>query len=187
MNKRSVDDLFILLMAFEFASEAHKNQKRKFTNEPYMIHVEETSHLLLEETKGESNTEDFIAALLHDVVEDTPISLNEVGRHFGGEVMALVKELTNDREAITKEGKKEYLSKKINSMTERALTIKLCDRLSNVISLEKPNIPKEFIKRYVEETQYILDGIDRELNKPQGKLTSRIEKMLIFLRLKNSL
>ena len=180
MNKR-------LVMAFEFASEAHKNQKRKFTDEPYMVHVEETSHLLLEETKGESDTEDFIAAILHDVVEDTPISLSEIGRHFGGEVMALVDELTNDREAIAKEGKKEYLSKKLNLMTERAFTIKLCDRLSNVISLEKPNIPKEFIKRYVEETQYMLDSVSRELNESQNKLTSRIKKMLVFLRLKNNL
>ena len=169
--------------AFDFAKKAHQDQKRKFTGEPYTIHLEETVQLLWEATKGQAAVDDYVAAILHDVVEDTPISLNEIGRNFGGIVMNLVSELTND--VLKKEllGKKIYLTEKLNMMSDRALTIKLCDRLSNISGLDDNRIPNDFVVLYVKQTQYILDNLNHNLDNIQENLTERIGSMLVFLKL----
>jgi len=69
--------------AWAFASEHHTGQERKFTEEPYVTHLEGTARLLWEANSENAASEDYTAALLHDVVEDTPVTLEEVGRHFG--------------------------------------------------------------------------------------------------------
>ena len=167
--------------AHEFAIAAHGDQERKFTGATYTSHIEETAQLVWEVTDGKAETDDYIAAILHDVVEDTDVSLNEVGRHFGKVVMDLVEELTIDPIQKKLEGKKPYLSKKMNTMSSRALTIKLCDRLSNVVGLEYEVIPKDFVKWYVKETAYLLDNLTRSLNDDQEYLINRIRKMLMYL------
>jgi GTP pyrophosphokinase len=172
-----------LKKAHEFAKAAHGSQKRKFTGEPYLTHLEETAQTLWEVTDGRANKNEYIAALLHDVVEDTPITLKKVGQEFGLEVMNLVEELTIDQEQKEKEGKKLYLSRKINIMTEKAFTIKLCDRFRNLIGLENRTVPKKFVRWYVKETQYLIDNLNRELTNTQTELLNKINKTLIFLRL----
>ena len=92
-------------------------------------------------------------------------------------------ELTTDVEAKYAEGKAVYLTKKINNMSKRALTIKLCDRLSNVVGLDDKKITLDFIKHYVKETNYIIKHIDREVSEVQQILISRIKAMLLYLEL----
>ena len=169
--------------AHEFAGAAHLGQERKFTGAPYTVHLEETAQLLWEVTDGKAETNDYVAAILHDTVEDTDVTLEEIGKEFGGEVMDLVSELTIDQELKEKEGKKPYLARRLNEMSSRALTIKLCDRFSNVAGLEDKRIPRDFVKWYVRETQYILENLTCELNADQKYLTYKICKMLIYLRL----
>ncbi len=176
-----------LQVAHKFAATAHEGQERKYTKEPYMVHPEETAQLLWEATDGQADLEEYIAALCHDVVEDTSISIEEIGREFGGKVMELVRELTTNDINKKLEGKKVYLTRKMNAMSESAFTIKLCDRLSNVVGLEDKRHPKKFVIWYVTETQYILEHLDREMNETQTHLTKRIEKMLMFLRLNRNL
>lgn len=176
-----------LQIAHKFATAAHEGQNRKYTKEPYIVHPEEVAQILWEATEGEAEIDEYIAALLHDVVEDTPISIKEIGRKFGGKVMSLVSELTNDEIKKKAEGKKIYMVRIMNLMSESALTIKLCDRLSNIVGLDNKSHPKKFVKWYVTETQYILEHLDREMNETQTYLTKRIEKMLLFLRLNRNL
>lgn len=169
--------------AHAFARGAHKEQTRKFTGEPYLTHLEETAQLLWEATEGNADTDEYIAAILHDTVEDTDATLEEVGQEFGGCVMSLVDELTSDERAKKIEGKKFYLTRKINGMSESAFLIKLCDRFSNVSGLMDKRIPTDFVRWYVKETQYILEHLDRQLTETQENLTKKIGRMLIYLKL----
>jgi len=176
-----------LKKAHEFAINAHGAQKRKFIDVDYIIHLEETAQLLWETTNGEASYEEYVAALLHDTVEDTEVTLRDIGRNFGKVVMDLVSELTIDEDEKNMEGKKSYLVRVINNMTEKAFTIKLCDRFNNVAGLTDKRIPKDFVKWYVKETQYILEHLDREITEAQAYMLNRIEKMLILLRLERGL
>ena len=176
-----------LKKAHDFAVIAHGDQKRKFIGEPYLIHLEETARLLWEATEGQATTDAYIAAILHDTVEDTATKIEDIGINFGGVVMGFVLELTNNDAEKEAEGKRYYLARKMNAMSETALTIKLCDRLHNVVSLNDSRVPKKFISKYVKETHYILEHLNRKLNESQKNLTKKIEKMLVFLKLNRSL
>ena len=171
-----------LKMAYEFAKVAHGDQKRKFVGVPYITHLDETAQLLWDATNGLASNSEYIAAILHDVVEDTDITLEEIGQHFGKEVADLVDELTIDQVEKEKEGKKKYLARKLNTMSEKALNIKLCDRLSNVVSLENKEVPDDFVKWYIKETAYILDNLDRDLNSIQLNLITKLNSMITYLK-----
>jgi len=176
-----------LKLAHDFAMERHGDQKRKFTNRPYVGHLEETAQLLWEATDGKASDNEYIAAIFHDILENTSTTPEELGKNWGGEVMDMVVEISNDGAQIAIYGKAVYLSKKINSMSNKTFTIKLCDRLSNVVGLDDVAIPDHFVSRYVKETQYILENLDREINDIQKYLIERIANMLVFLRLKRNL
>lgn len=166
--------------AHKFAKEKHKDQKRKFTGKPYLTHLENTANLLWMANKDAKN-EDFVAALLHDVVEDTSTTFKEVDQNFGREVMNLVAELTNNKNYV--EGKEVYLTKKINKMSKRAFTIKLCDRLDNITGLDGINVPSDFKTRYIDETKYIITNLDRKINGIQKYLLHKIKSTLLYLEL----
>jgi len=168
--------------AHNFAKEKHKNQKRKFTGKDYLTHLENTANLVWS-VYEDAETDMFVAALLHDVVEDTSTTLKEIGQNFGQKVMNLVEELTTDENEKNTLGKAVYLTKKINDMSESAFTIKLCDRLDNVMDLNDINVPLEFVTRYTEETKYIISHINREINDIQQELIKRIKSMLLYLEL----
>lgn len=173
----------ILTAARRFAAERHAEQKRKFTDEPYVTHLEGTARLLWE-AKTDAASEDYAAALLHDVVEDTPTTLEEVGRSFGVVVMSLVGELTVNKELKEQMGKKSYMSMSVNTMTSRAFTIKLCDRLHNITTLLDRRVPKSFTKWYWVETNYILDNLNRNVNDEQKRLVKRMRSTLSAIKRK---
>ena len=174
-------------MAHDFIVERHGDEKRKFTNIPYIVHLEETAQLLWEATDGKASDDEYISALFHDLLENTSTTPEEIGQNYGGEVMNIVMEVTNDNAQIAVEGKAVYLAKKINAMSNKAFSLKLCDRLSNVVGLQENCIPNSFVDQYVKETQYIIEHIDREMNEIQRYLVERITIVLLFLRLKRNL
>jgi (p)ppGpp synthase/HD superfamily hydrolase len=171
----------MILKARRFAEKYHAGQKRKFIDEPYMSHLEGTARLLQESTLSAAS-EDYAAAILHDVVEDTPATLEDVSRHFGAEVMSLVGELTVDKELKEQMGKKAYMSMSINNMTSRAFTIKLCDRLHNITGLLDKRIPRKFVKWYWVDTNYILDNLNRKFNDDQKRLVQRMYTTLLAIK-----
>jgi hypothetical protein len=177
----------ILQIAHKFAEKKYGDYKIKFTNRPYLRHLEETAQLLWEYTDGKAPYDEYIAAIFHDIVENTSTTLDEVGKNFGGKTMGIVIELTNNNMQMETEGRDFYLAKKINNLTEEAFTIKLCSKLSNVIELENITIPNYFIANHIKHTQYIFEQLNRTLNDSQQSLVSRIESMLMFLRLKRNL
>ncbi len=176
-----------LKLAHEFVKSYHHDHKRKFTGDPYISHLEETAQLLWEATNGQADKDDYIAALCHDVVEYASEAKAELGRLFGMGPMSIVSELTNEEEQLKLLGKAVYLSQKINAMSDRAFTIKLCDRLSNVMGLNDHRIPNVFVVKYIDETDYIIRKLNRVITEPQQYLINRITSMLMFLKIDRSL
>ena len=90
------DEIESLERALLFAKDAHKGQKRA-TGEPYIIHPIAVCEILM---NYQADHTTLIAALLHDVVEDTSVTLPEIGDSFGSEVALIVEGLTKEKKGI---------------------------------------------------------------------------------------
>ena len=131
-------DISMIQKAYEVAREAHKDQKRK-SGEPYIIHPLCVSIILAD---LELDKETIVAGLLHDAVEDTWMTTEEVTKEFGEEVSLLV-------DGVTKLGQLNYSADKVELQAEnlrkmflamakdiRVIMIKLADRLHNMRTLQ---------------------------------------------------
>ena len=119
--------------AYRMANDAHKDARRR-SGEPYICHPLAVARLVLDLGM---DTESIAAALLHDVVEDTPITIEEVKSAFGAEVALLVDgvtKLTKIQFSSIEEQQAENLRKMLLAMSQdvRVMIIKLCDRLHNM-------------------------------------------------------
>lgn len=128
-------DFDMIRLAYDFAKHAHEGQFRK-SGEPYIVHPLAAAHILAEMRIDPTI---IIATLLHDVPEDTPVTLEEVEENFGEEIASLVR-------GITKLGKLKYrgveryienLRKMFVAMAEdiRVMIIKFADRMHNLQTL----------------------------------------------------
>lgn len=123
-------DREFILRAYEIAARAHDGQLRK-SGEPYITHPVAVAEILSELGM---NTATIIAALLHDTVEDTPYSLDQLRTDFGGEIADLVDGVTKlDRVVYGPDAEAETVRKMVIAMSRdiRVLVIKLADRLHN--------------------------------------------------------
>ena len=140
-------DLSMIEKAYQVAAEAHKDQKRK-SGEPYIIHPLCVGIILAD---LEMDKETIAAGLLHDVVEDTVMTYDEIKEEFGEEVAQLV-------DGVTKLGQLSYSADKVEVQAEnlrkmflamakdiRVIIIKLADRLHNMRTLKymRPEKQKE--------------------------------------------
>lgn len=153
MSKRvSAEDVRRIKAAYELAAEAHKNQKRK-TGEPYIIHPIAVARIVAVEFQLGANP--VIAAFLHDVVEDTPYTIEDIRNRFGDDVAFLVG-------VVTKKKKERYdTSKQVDNFRQilasvqydvRALLLKLADRLHNMRTLDSMRPDKQM--KIAGETDY---------------------------------
>lgn len=145
-------DSNLLLSAFDFSFEAHKDQLRK-SGAPYFEHCFEVAKILIE-LKMDSTT--VASGLLHDVAEDTGVTIEEVEEKFGHEVALLVDGVTKISELkfdSLVERQAENFRKMIISMVKdiRVILIKFADRLHNMRTLEY--LPKKKQKRIAIETR----------------------------------
>lgn len=129
-------DLSKIVSAYEKAEHFHHDQKRE-SGEPYISHPVAVAYILLDLGM---DTDTICSALLHDVVEDTECTLDEIRKEFGTDVAMLVNGVTKLKNipAISKEEQKaENIRKIILAMAEdiRVIIIKLCDRLHNMRTL----------------------------------------------------
>ncbi len=151
-RRLSVEDIARIRSAYELAKEAHKDQRRK-SGEPYIIHPIAVARIVAEELRLGANP--IIAAFLHDVVEDTPYTIEDIEERFGSDVAFLVN-------VITKKKKQHYdSSKQIDNYKQmldsihydiRALLIKLSDRLHNMRTLSSMRPDKQM--KIAGETDY---------------------------------
>ena len=139
--------------AIEFAWAAHAGQVRKYTGEPYVCHPITVAHMV--EGAGGSKVE-IAAALLHDVVEDTPVTLEEVARIFGGDVADLVGWLTDTATGNRAERQAASVEKWARAPVG-AVTVKLADLIDNSRSIARHD-PK-FARVYIPEKRAILEAM----------------------------
>lgn len=153
MAKRvSPEDMERIHAAFELAREAHAPQKRK-TGEPYILHPIAVANIAAEELMLGANP--VIACFLHDVVEDTPFTIENIRERFGDDVAFLVK-------VVTKKPTHDYeLSKQLDNYRQllnsmqydiRAILVKLADRLHNMRTLASMKPEKQM--KIAGETDY---------------------------------
>jgi len=141
------------VQAIQFVLEKHRGQKR-IGGRPYIVHPLAVGLLV------SSLTDDYYtisAAFLHDVLEDTNTTEDEIKNIFGNTVLTFVKEVTNMPKIEVDDGRVEYYIKKMSFMSPEALLIKLADRLNNVSDLNRAYEP--FKSNYSAETIAILNGI----------------------------
>lgn len=142
-------DRELILRAYDIAAKAHQGQLRK-SGEPYITHPIAVAEILAELGM---NTATIIAALLHDTVEDTPYSLNQLRSDFGGEVADLVDGVTKlDRVVYGPDAEAETVRKMVIAMSRdiRVLVIKLADRLHNARTWKY--LSEETVSRKARET-----------------------------------
>ena len=123
-----------VIKALDFAARKHRDQRRKGAgSEPYINHLTEVAFLVAEATEGGATTA-LIAALLHDTIEDTITTREELEQEFGSEVAALVVELT-DNKLLPKLKRKQLQVENSGYKSEYAKLIKIADKISNLRSI----------------------------------------------------
>ena len=140
--------------ALVFATDKHKNQKRKGTDKPYIIHIYDVLEILLE---NGANEKQLIAGALHDTIEDTDATLQELAEKFGADIAEMVDILT-EKKSLPYVERKRLQSLRLASASREVKMIKCADCLANIRStvkeIDQPNFwnrfnaPKSDIKRY---------------------------------------
>ncbi len=153
-TKLKPGDKALLRTAFEMAAEAHKTMRRK-SGEPYILHPIAVAMICIEEIGlGVRST---ICALLHDTVEDTDISLQDVQREFGAEIAKIVDGLTKISTVLDANSSQqaENFKKILLTLTDdpRVILIKLADRLHNMRTMDSMKREKQL--KISSETVYV--------------------------------
>ena len=148
--------------AFYFATEAHKNHRRK-SGEPYIYHPISVARIVVEEI-GLGATS-VICSLLHDVVEDTDYTLTDIKEHFGEEVARIIDGLTKISDIFdqTTSVQAENFRKMLLTLSDdvRVILIKLADRLHNMRTLE--SLPPKKQLKVANETLYLFAPLAHRL------------------------
>ena len=176
------DDISMIEKAYKVASEAHKNQFRK-SGEPYIIHPLNVA-IILADLKLDKET--IVAGILHDVVEDTVMTEEDLRREFGDDVALLVDGVTklekiplsgsNGEQSDAKlEMQAENLRKMFLAMAKdiRVIMIKLADRLHNMRTLKykTPESQQRIAKETLDETfRTALTGDSKEYRESSSSL-----------------
>ncbi len=153
-TKLKPGDKILLRTAFEMAADAHKTMRRK-SGEPYILHPLAVAKICVEEIGlGIRST---ICALLHDTVEDTDISLDDISREFGPEITKIVDGLTKISSVMDANTSQqaENFKKILLTLTDdpRVILIKLADRLHNMRTMDSMKREKQL--KISSETVYV--------------------------------
>jgi (p)ppGpp synthase/HD superfamily hydrolase len=167
-----LDGISIVQKAQIFAIAAHAavQQKRKYTNEPYIVHPAEVASIV---ASVPGSTEDMVAAAwLHDVVEDTGVTSFDIHMNFGPEIAALVGWLTDvSKPEDGNRAKRKAIDREHTAQAPaEAQTIKLADLISNSKSIMQYD--PDFAMTYLEEKRMLLEVMtkgDRGLHAEASK------------------
>jgi len=166
----------VIIKAAQFATKAHSGQYRKFshTDEPYVMHPMRVAGRVT--MLAESTEAMVVAAWLHDVVEDTSFTAEDLRKEFGEEVADLVSELTNTSKqypGLSRAQRKQIDRYHIAKISNDAKMIKLVDRLDNLRDVVTDSkAPEDFVLTYCMESGKLLEvlvgvneGLENELKR----------------------
>lgn len=145
--------------AFEFARKAHGEQQRKYNEELYIEHPKRVAEIV---KTVPHTTEMICAAYLHDVVEDTPVSIEDIQRKFGRNIASLVNELTDEYEKknyphLNRRQRKQKEVERQANISPEAKTIKLADVIDNTRDILE-NDPG-FARKYIREMEALIRAL----------------------------
>ena len=171
-HRQKVD---LITKAFNFAKQAHKGVRR-LSGEPYIMHPIAVAQIACEEV-GLGSTS-ICAALLHDVVEDTDYTVEDIENIFGAKVAQIVDGLTKISGGIFGEqasAQAENFKKLLLTMSDdiRVILIKICDRLHNMRTLASQPANKKY--KIAGETLYIYAPLDNRLG--LNKIKTELEDL----------
>ena len=157
-----------ILKAASFAAHKHRNQRRKDVEaSPYINHPLALARVLAEEG-GVTDAATLCAALLHDTLEDTDTTREELVGEFGADVAALVAEVTDDK-ALPKAERKRLQVEHASQISDEAKRVKLADKICNlrdVATTPPSDWPLERRREYFDWARSVIDqlrGVDAPL------------------------
>lgn len=167
-------DITLLKKAYVFAARAHKGQNRR-SGEPYLSHPLEVTNMLADMKLDATS---LVAALLHDVLEDTEVISEEIKQTFGANVSHLVEGVTKIsrmEETLPEKRKAQTIQKIILTMTDdlRVIFIKLADRIHNLKTLKF--LPEQKQQQIAQETLEIYAPIANRLG--IGRIKAELEDL----------
>ncbi|OBV10549.1 HD domain-containing protein [Erythrobacter dokdonensis] len=138
MTMTIMTDTARLLEAASFAADRHRDQRRKDVDAtPYINHPLDVARILAD--AGVSDVEVLMAAILHDTIEDTKTTAEELTERFGERVCSLVLEVTDDKN-LPKLERKRLQVLKASTKSADAKQIKMADKISNLRDLKTPPV-----------------------------------------------
>lgn len=151
----------VVTRAAQFAQAAHQSidQRRKYNNHPYIVHPAAVAATVSSVTDDPAT---IAAAWLHDVVEDTPVTIDEIKAEFGSDIAGLVADLTDV--SRPSDGNREHRKSMDRLHTAdadlRAKTVKLADMLDNLSNIAEigPKFATIFIKENEQLLKVLMDG-----------------------------
>ena len=168
--KISPEDISLILKTFGFAARKHRCQRRKGGRaSPYINHLIDVAEKLWE-IGGIHDISTIVAGILHDTIEDTEISRDELESEFGSEICSIVLELTDDK-SLPKPVRKRLQVEHAGKLSSPARLVKLADKISNIRDImDSPPVGWSFEERldyisWAEEVINMLRGTNENLER----------------------
>jgi guanosine-3',5'-bis(diphosphate) 3'-pyrophosphohydrolase len=168
---KQIDDLSLILAALKFASKKHRDQRRKdISASPYINHPISLANVLCNEGKI-TDHKVICAALLHDTIEDTETTEEELKSTFGKAITKIVVEVTDDK-SLPKAQRKLAQIEHAKHASKRAKLVKLADKISNlrdILSSPPADWPLQRKREYFDWSKAVIDQV-RGTNKKLEKI-----------------
>lgn len=151
-----------IILAANFAANKHRDQRRKDREaSPYINHPLALAFVLTNEVTGIAEEDLIAAAILHDTIEDTDTSTAEISHLFGGTVLRIVLELTDDK-SLPKAVRKQLQIDNSSRLSREAKLVKLADKICNLRDMtNSPPLDWELTRQqeYFEWAKAVIDGL----------------------------
>ncbi|GKS67463.1 hypothetical protein YTPLAS73_10100 [Nitrosarchaeum sp.] len=166
------DSADIVLKAKKLAHEKHKNQKKKDGVTPYSDHLEGVVSRL--KNLGVTDKNVLSSAWLHDIIESTDMTFDQINEKFGREIAVMVLSLTKDKNIPKKDIEQQYINQLKNAAIQ-AKIIKLCDISANLKDLANAPISKTQKNKQVKKVLHYLRIIKNDILESQTEYPKIIE------------
>ena len=161
--KITVDDISLIFSSLRFASAKHQDQRRKGGRaSPYINHLIDVAEILWN-SGGIHDVDTVVAGILHDIIEDTETSQEELETSFDHTICLIVQEVTDDK-SLPKHTRKRLQVERAKGLSHQARQVKIADKISNILDImESP--PTDWSLN--EQREYV-DWAEEVINRVRG-------------------